>query len=71
MATDMDKLNRLLMKAQDILEDAHNEVTDDPTVGDIDEQIDNALREVEVAIIYSEEEMRERSFPEYGIGSAL
>ena len=71
MTADIDRINRLLLKAQDILEEAHDVATNDLTVGDIDEQIDMALREVEIAIAYSEEEMKERSLGEYGIGSTL
>ena len=71
MTTDIDRINRLLMKAQDILEEAHDVSTNRPDVRDIEEQIDMALLEVETAISYSEEEMKERSLGEYGIGSAL
>ena len=71
MTANMDSLNRYLLAAQDSLEDALEQMTNDPNVGDIADQIEMALREVEIAISYSEEESKERSLGDYGVGSTF
>ena len=71
MPADIDRINRTLLQVQDILEDAADQTDGDLSVEDIADQINLALNEVEIAIIYTEEEMKERSLEDYGIGSAL
>jgi len=71
MTANMDRLNRHLLAAQDSLENACDQVENDPSVSDIAEQILLALREVEIAITYTEEEMNERSLGDFGVGSTL
>ena len=71
MTANVDRLNRTLLQVQDILEDAADQTDGDLSVEDIADQINLALNEVEIAIIYTEEEMHERKLGEYGIGSLL
>lgn len=71
MTANLDRLNRTLLQIQDMLEDAVDQADGDPSVGDIADQINLALSEVEVAITYTEEEMSERSLGDYGVGSTL
>jgi len=71
MTANLGILNERLLAAQDELEDALDQTTDDSSVGDIADQIQLALREVEVAILYLEEEAKERSLGDYGIGSTF